>query len=151
MPIPSRLVVLFALCLSACSLGMDPSLPTHVRQRKQTDCVVAALATLTRESYERVDRTRVTLGIAFSADGLPPEAAVTIAAELGHTLVLTRRPNLLRDRGLLWVTFVDEVITHAVYLEQGLIFDPGLDIPTPWVLWFEKYPTASVNYLLKAD
>ena len=118
-----------------------------VLQRGIGDCGLAALATLTEQSYEdvfieaaKVDRKR------RGKSGLFLTTLVAIAKRMGIVLVQTKPPASWDDTdGLLMVTWAEgsrhEVGTaHLVALADGVVVDPfdGLIVPPDEYLAREK-------------
>jgi hypothetical protein len=147
-------VALFSLasCASVTSLGMDPSIPrTIVQQRSVNDCVIASLAMTLDLSYETVEATRQALNIPFTDGGLDQTKALAIAKALGKPLrvVKATKVNLITAQGMLVVGQADGQPFHAVYVEQGFIFDPQSQMAQPWVLWFQPREETFIAYLLE--
>ena len=135
--------------LYACSLGMGPAFPQIVPQRGLSDCMIAALATMSRQRYDQVEQARLQAGVAFEPiGGLTAESAIKIALRLGHALILTRPPDLIGGRGILVFSYGEVGAAHATYLQAGYVFDPQADFATPWVMWLEQHPGAAPDYLL---
>jgi hypothetical protein len=106
-------------------------------------------------TYEQVDAARVSAGIPLG-DGLSATQLAVIAQTLGMQLHYDSTPNPVSEDGIFairWGAAGDiEPTLHAVYLQDGWIYDPGLDRPLPWVLWFEAAGGASqFLYVLKAS
>ena len=146
-------ILLLTLAVSACSLGLSPTLlPNHVRQRTSVDCLLASLATLGGWTYEQAETARIAAGITYH-DGLDPSEAVTIAARLGKRLQIDYTPNPVQEDGIFVAKWGDPSLSvaghHAVYLQDGWVYDPSQDQPQPWVLWLTEMPGTHFVYVIR--
>lgn len=110
-------------------------------QRTDGDCGLAALSTLTGQSYEdvyvacaRVER------VARGRLGLTLDDLIQTAAKLGVTLARKRRPDLDEDDGILSLTWIEKrkYRGHYVVLRNGLVIDGKTVMPVDEYLVTEQ-------------
>jgi ABC-type bacteriocin/lantibiotic exporter with double-glycine peptidase domain len=102
-----------------------------IRQRKDGDCGIAALAMLFEQSYEdvyvaaaQVDRKN------RGAKGTTIKTLQAIAEKLGHSLRHRRSFSLDEDDGVLGLMWLPKLKKgHWVALKGGLVFDPAMELP----------------------
>lgn len=119
---------------------------TIVRQRKDGDCGVAALAQLLGEAYEDVYVAMVTVdSTCRGGRGLYQKDLIAAAKRLGKTLRRRRRVDLDEDEGILSIIWPKGAPYrgHYVTLRRGLIFDPALSVPMDHEDWFRLQGTGT--------
>jgi hypothetical protein len=111
---------------------------THVRQRGDADCGVAALANLTGLAYEDVYVDAAKVDTKYRGkNGLYNYQVVKIAARLGVTLLTTRTYDLDEDAGILRVRWsgakaVSSPGGHFCAVRDGIVFCPASPAPMAW-------------------
>jgi hypothetical protein len=144
--LPVVLAVLVALplalgmgCAGLANLGTI-DVVDHVRQEDPRGCVVAAVAMAAKRTYRDVDVVRVRLGMNYTPEGgLVIPDMLTLAGAMGVRLVLTESVNLVTDRGLLVVRWLDGTGFHVVYLYRGLVYDPLEYAPKSFVYGLQQW------------
>ncbi len=147
------LVLCGAVLSGSCAVGLSPVLlPSYVRQRNPVDCMVASLATMLGVTYEVADGARVAAGIPLG-DGLTAAQLQVVAKQLHVELVYDSTPNPVQEDGVFAVRWdtgdVTEPTLHAVYLQDGWVYDPALERAQPWVLWLKDVGPAQFLYVLR--
>lgn len=119
--------------------------PVLVQQRLQNDCVTAAVAMMADRTYEQVEHFRQALGMPLD-EPLAEAEIVRLAGALGLHLHRASFDDRT-DEGLVVVNFPDAVYSHAVYVRDGMVYDPGSTKPSAWSV--EKPRWQGVAYVLR--
>jgi hypothetical protein len=93
-----------------------------VPQRHETDCSVAALATLFGVTYEEALLAVGDVGV-IKGSGVMVKAIKLAAVTLGCPLRLKRQIDLNNDIGIAGIRFAGKNMEHVVILREGLIID----------------------------
>lgn len=101
-------------------------------QRGKMDCCVASMSMLFNRSYEEVLIVAARIAPRVLKSGLWTTDMLRIGQEFGYRL-RRRLRNIDLDEmtGILSVRYRKERIDHAVFLTNGLVFDPEL-LPAVW-------------------
>lgn len=102
---------------------MKKALFTPCVQRHDGDCGIAALAMFLNTSYEAVLVVASRIAPKVLKKGLFGTQMQVIAYEFGRDTWLKPKVDLDGDSGVLFVRYPDNT-EHAVYLINGLIFEP---------------------------
>jgi hypothetical protein len=114
---------------------------TVTRQRGDSDCAIAALATLAPAlSYHRIATAGKRVSPTQGRDGFYNREVLALAAAVGIMLRPVRRYNLDRDAGLLRIEATErrgaraKAVQHAhfVCVRDGLILEVADGSATPW-------------------
>lgn len=126
----------------------------HVRQRKDGDCGVAALAMFLEMTYEdcyhvfaQVDKQ------CRGGLGLYQKDIIAAAAKCGRKLVRKRKFDLDEDEGVLSVIWPkgSKYRGHYVTLRRGLILDPAIDVTMDHEQWMRLNPCRLGTLLVDAE
>lgn len=126
---------------------------TPVQQRVDHDCAMAAIASLARVSYERVEAAARQVDPKWSGTrGLYHKEMVEVAAMLGLRLKTTRRFHPKRDEGVLMVKPMTERSTlhefgHFVVLTEGHIYCPHVNRRLRWHEYVDQFEAWATTLL----
>jgi hypothetical protein len=124
-------------CAPPAAVYAPARVPTHVHQREEADCAIAALAMLADRSWESVEKVRMSLGI-DRTDGLQMGYILAIAFAMEIRLEHRNSMDFGTEEGILVFEHYNR-LAHAVYVYRGVVYDPLEPQPEPYVIAQQRW------------